>query len=513
MKRFVYYLFFLIILITFSFHISTYPIFAQSCAFLCSPGGICDPGYTCDAYGVCTSGSWCPSCVGDSGGHGACQDVLTCFRDWQEGQGDCIGSGVTCCVPTYITPSPTITPTPTPSPIPTITPIPSVPPNVNCAPGYHCSMPNVLCDGTEISPEDCQTACENTAGTWIGNTGTCALDYTFYPGGDEGNPQHSYNGLCCAPDSMPSGPNWNEWQCEVYWGNGLCGIQSDFHCSDSLRVFHDNICFRFQTQTAAGWEHPWCEDSQDALTGLNRGYCNFQAADVCYLCGTFPNCSAYDPSQDGYNDCSYEWGMYYTYDECIAGCHNYRCDKDFTHAACVQDDINWEYSGPLARISCEDECKTCNGIFGGQGMCDFFMCPENTYFEGFNPPQSETGCPLLFSCCTQYPTNRIVRNPLPILCTVNGQEGINTAIGCIPVTGQNQLLQFIFPWAIGVAGGTSFLLIIVAGFLIMSSGGDPQKAKAGKELLGAAVAGLVMVIFSVYILDVIGLRIFRFPGL
>jgi hypothetical protein len=99
------------------------------------------------------------------------------------------------------------------------------------------------------------------------------------------------------------------------------------------------------------------------------------------------------------------------------------------------------------------------------------------------------------------------------MCTEKWSGGVNTAISCIPVSTNNAFLQFIFPWAIGVAGGTSFVLIVVAGFLIMSSAGDPQKAKAGKELMGAAVAGLLMIIFSVYILDVIGIRIFRLPGL
>jgi hypothetical protein len=47
----------------------------------------------------------------------------------------------------------------------------------------------------------------------------------------------------------------------------------------------------------------------------------------------------------------------------------------------------------------------------------------------------------------------------------------------------------------------------------MTSGGDPRKAKAAKELLTSAIAGLLMIIFSVYILDLIGIRILNIPGL
>jgi hypothetical protein len=141
-------------------------------------------------------------------------------------------------------------------------------------------------------------------------------------------------------------------------------------------------------------------------------------------------------------------------------------------------------------------------------------CPPGTFFEGIEPLNPGTGCPFLNYCCTKPGDYWLTRNTLNPQCTTaNGQNGIKTAIGCIPTTSQNDLLMFILPWAIGVAGGSAFILIIVAGFLIMSSAGDPQKAKAGKELLGAAVAGLLLIIFSAYILDVIGIRIFKLPGL
>jgi hypothetical protein len=75
------------------------------------------------------------------------------------------------------------------------------------------------------------------------------------------------------------------------------------------------------------------------------------------------------------------------------------------------------------------------------------------------------------------------------------------------------MLTFILRWALGLSGGITFLLIVVSAFLIMSSGGNTEKVKAGRELLTAAVAGLVLVIFSVFILDLLGIRVLRIPGL
>jgi hypothetical protein len=79
-----------------------------------------------------------------------------------------------------------------------------------------------------------------------------------------------------------------------------------------------------------------------------------------------------------------------------------------------------------------------------------------------------------------------------------------TAIGCIPVENQVELVRFILRWAMGIAGGIALLLIVYAGFLITTSQGIPQRLQAGKELLTATLAGVVLILFSVYILYFIG---------
>ena len=91
-------------------------------------------------------------------------------------------------------------------------------------------------------------------------------------------------------------------------------------------------------------------------------------------------------------------------------------------------------------------------------------------------------------------------------------ESINTAIGCIPVGNTNAVIVFILRWAIGVGGGIAFLLILYAGFMIMTSSGNPDRLKAGQELMTSAIAGIIMLIFSVFVLRVIGVDILKLPG-
>jgi hypothetical protein len=103
--------------------------------------------------------------------------------------------------------------------------------------------------------------------------------------------------------------------------------------------------------------------------------------------------------------------------------------------------------------------------------------------------------------------------PPAITTGCNGTDELNTAIGCIPFGDTNALVGFILRWAIGVGGGIAFILIVIAAFQIMSSSGDPERLKAGQELLTSALAGLIMLIFSVFILKVIGVDILGLPGL
>lgn len=95
-------------------------------------------------------------------------------------------------------------------------------------------------------------------------------------------------------------------------------------------------------------------------------------------------------------------------------------------------------------------------------------------------------------------------------CMANGQQ-VWTAIGCIPTTPQGIFNKF-FTLGIGMAGGIAFLLILFGGFQVLTSTGNPEQLNAGRELIGSAITGLLLVIFSVFILRLIGYNILGLPG-
>lgn len=94
----------------------------------------------------------------------------------------------------------------------------------------------------------------------------------------------------------------------------------------------------------------------------------------------------------------------------------------------------------------------------------------------------------------------------------NDSTKINTAIGCIPIGNPGETITFFLRWAIGISGGIAFLLIVWAAIQMMTAQGDPQKLQAGREVLTAAISGLIFIIFSVFLLNLIGVKILQLPG-
>jgi len=61
--------------------------------------------------------------------------------------------------------------------------------------------------------------------------------------------------------------------------------------------------------------------------------------------------------------------------------------------------------------------------------------------------------------------------------------------------------------AIGLAGGIALVLMVIGSVRVLMSSGDPKGVGAGRDMIIAAVAGLLFLIFSVLILKFIGLNI------
>jgi len=95
----------------------------------------------------------------------------------------------------------------------------------------------------------------------------------------------------------------------------------------------------------------------------------------------------------------------------------------------------------------------------------------------------------------------------------NYKGGAWTALGCIPTGDFSEFTAWLLKRIIAVAGGIAFLLVIFGGFRIITSAGDPKGVQAAKETITSALIGLLFIIFSVFLLELIGVKILGIPGL
>lgn len=65
---------------------------------------------------------------------------------------------------------------------------------------------------------------------------------------------------------------------------------------------------------------------------------------------------------------------------------------------------------------------------------------------------------------------------------------------------------------LAISGGIAVLLIIIAGYQILTSQGNPEKIQTARERLISAIVGLLFIIFSFVIFQVIVVDILRIPG-
>ncbi len=94
----------------------------------------------------------------------------------------------------------------------------------------------------------------------------------------------------------------------------------------------------------------------------------------------------------------------------------------------------------------------------------------------------------------------------------NGNCNIDTGLGLRINSSPGGFIKSILGLLLGVIGGIALIIIIISGYRLMVSQGNPEKIQAAREQLTAAIVGLMFVIFSLVILQVIGYNILRLPG-
>ncbi len=124
------------------------------------------------------------------------------------------------------------------------------------------------------------------------------------------------------------------------------------------------------------------------------------------------------------------------------------------------------------------------------------------------PPPSVNSAP--FELCNQIPDSETTAKQACRNCVAD-QDKVWTAVGCISKEPKDIIAQFI-TIGLGIGGGVALIMIIAGGFMLTISQGNPQKTNEAKEMITSAIIGLLFVIFSVVILQFIGVTIFRIPG-
>lgn len=88
---------------------------------------------------------------------------------------------------------------------------------------------------------------------------------------------------------------------------------------------------------------------------------------------------------------------------------------------------------------------------------------------------------------------------------------VKTAVGSIS-TDPAEFTQRIFSLVLGIAGGIALILIIISGYRMMASQGNPEALTAARGQLISTIVGLLFIILSFVILQVIGVDILKIPG-
>ena len=119
---------------------------------------------------------------------------------------------------------------------------------------------------------------------------------------------------------------------------------------------------------------------------------------------------------------------------------------------------------------------------------------------------------------TVQPITSVVTNtPLSRPCSdanYSDEEGckrIVTAFGPVS-TGANAFTRWVLGFVLSISGGLVILIIIISGYRLMTSQGDPEKVKNARDQLTAAIVGLLFIIFSLVILELITRDILGLPG-
>lgn len=146
------------------------------------------------------------------------------------------------------------------------------------------------------------------------------------------------------------------------------------------------------------------------------------------------------------------------------------------------------------------------------GYVEETECDPNNVDKTGKPKNAEECKGKTFPYCVEDP-----RNPGKGVCSkIPPIEDIckgscKTAFGNFGYTPE-AFAKSVLRLFLGIAGGIILLFLILNGYRLMTSQGDPEKVKEARESIISAVAGLLLIVFSLVILEFVTVRVLGLPG-
>jgi len=169
-------------------------------------------------------------------------------------------------------------------------------------------------------------------------------------------------------------------------------------------------------------------------------------------------------------------------------------DSDNGSICCPDDQLICNHESPRPDLA--SVCRACQAQIDQK--CQLYSS-DDTLCCANNAPcvQQSSGN---YKCQESGPQPSItISNPCP-----NGY--CQTAIGQIPLD-ITAFIKKLFQVILSLSGGVALILIIYGGYRLSLSQGNPEKVQQAKEIITSAIVGLLFIILSVTILQVIGVNV------
>lgn len=170
-----------------------------------------------------------------------------------------------------------------------------------------------------------------------------------------------------------------------------------------------------------------------------------------------------------------------------------------------------------------DACGLCPTITNGtaSSTCtvstsqipgDWKRCVKCLYpalYPDGSDPDATTCKTVLIDPATNLPKNAVKagRQFTLLGCITSG-----SSVGFTSQTGAPSFVQALLNVLFSLAGGLAFLYLMYGGFVILTSQADPERLNYGRRLIYGAIAGIIITLTSVFIVNLIGSGILHIPG-